>query len=93
MVYIIFIFILKKTGALMTIPFMSKRIVKPTLKDLEVLLLCNDADMPPEHSQLAEDTRAQINAMETGSVGLGKKQVHNALELEKNCNFKSAKRQ
>ena len=70
MVYIIFIF--KKTGALMTIPFMSKRIVKPTLKDLEVLLLCNDADMPPEHSQLAEDTRAQINAMETGSVGLGK---------------------
>ena len=56
----------------MTIPFMSKRIVKPTLKDLEVLLNCNDSDMPPEHNQLAEDTRAQINPMETGSVGLGK---------------------
>ena len=56
----------------MTIPFMSKRIVKPTLKDLEVLLNCNDSDMPPEHNQLAEVTRAQINPMETGSVGLGK---------------------
>ena len=67
-----FSFSLKKIGALMTIPFMSKRIVKPTLKDLEVLLNCNDSDMPPEHSQLSEDTRAQINPMETGSVGLGK---------------------
>ena len=47
-------FRLAQDGALMTIPFMTKRIVKPTLKDLEVLLLCNDVDMPPEHSELGE---------------------------------------
>ena len=49
---------------------MTKRIVKPTLKDLEVLLLCNDVDMPPEHTELDEATRAQINEIDTGSVAL-----------------------
>ena len=47
-------FRLAQDGALMTIPFMTKRIVKPTLKDLEVLLLCNDVDMPPEHNELGK---------------------------------------
>ena len=63
-------FRLAQEGALMTIPFMTKRIVKPTLKDLEVLLLCNDVDMPPEHTELDEATRAQINEIDTGSVAL-----------------------
>ena len=52
----------------MTIPFMSKRIVKPTSKDLEILLLCNDMEKPPDHEQLDQATRDQINEMETGEI-------------------------
>ena len=54
----------------MTIPFMSKRMIRPTVKDLEVLLLCNDVEKPPEHSQLDPETREQIDQMDTGSVAL-----------------------
>ena len=57
---------LAQEGALMTIPFMSKRIVKPTSKDLEILLLCNDMEKPPDHEELDQATRDQINEMETG---------------------------
>jgi len=63
-------FRLAQEGALMTIPFMSRRIVKPTLKDLEVLLLCNDVERPPDHEQLAQSTRDQIDKLDTGSVAL-----------------------
>ena len=63
-------FRLAQEGALMTIPFMSRRIIKPTLKDLEVLLLCNDVEPPPDHEKLAQSTRDQIDQLDTGSVAL-----------------------
>lgn len=54
----------------MTIPFMSKRIIHPTLKDLEVLLQSSDTDLPPGHEELDEDTKKQIDEVDTGSVAL-----------------------
>lgn len=63
-------FRLAQEGALMTIPFMSKRIIKPTLKDLEVLLQSSDTEMPPSHEELDQSTRDQINKVDTGSVAL-----------------------
>ena len=36
----------------MTIPFLGKRILRPTVEDLEVLLLSSDVEMPPSHGKL-----------------------------------------
>ena len=54
----------------MTIPFMTKRVVHPTLKDLEVLLLSSDVEKPPNHEELSEGIRSQINNLDTGSLAL-----------------------
>jgi tRNA (cytosine34-C5)-methyltransferase len=63
-------FRLAQEGSLMTIPFMAKRIVRPTKKDLEVLLVSSDVERPPEHNQLDDDTKKQIENLDTGSVAL-----------------------
>lgn len=54
----------------MTIPFMTKRIIRPTRKDLEVLLMSSDIEKPPEHDQLDAETQKQIVGVDTGSVAL-----------------------
>ena len=36
----------------MTIPFLGKRILRPSVEDLEVLLLSSDVEMPPSHGKL-----------------------------------------
>ena len=54
----------------MTIPFMSKRIIHPTLKDLEVLLLSSDVDKPPSHDELSDEIRSQFDKLDTGSLAL-----------------------
>ena len=43
---------LAQEGSLMTIPFMTKRTIRPSVKDLEILLLSSDTEMPPSHDQL-----------------------------------------
>jgi len=45
-------FRLAQEGSLMTICFMNKRIIKPTKKDLDILLQCKDSDNPPTHEEL-----------------------------------------
>ena len=54
----------------MTIPFMTKRIIRPTRNDLEVLLMSSDIEKPPEHDQLDPETRKQLVGVDTGSVAL-----------------------
>ena len=43
---------LAQEGSLMTIPFLGKRILRPSVEDLEVLLLSSDVEMPPSHGKL-----------------------------------------
>jgi len=61
-------FRLAQEGALMTIPFLSKRIIYPTKKDLQTLLLSSDIDHPPRLTDMEPHTLQQLNALETGSV-------------------------
>ncbi len=63
-------FRLAQEGALMTIPFLSKRAVNVTKQDLEVLLESSDVDLPPEHQTMSEATREQLNSLDTGSIAL-----------------------
>ena len=59
---------LAQEGALMTIPFLGKRMVYPTKKDLQTLLLSSDIDHPPLLTEMEPDTIRQLEALETGSV-------------------------
>ena len=59
---------LAQEGALMTIPFLGKRIIYPTKKDLQTLLLCSDIDHPPSLTEMEPETLSQLNALDTGSV-------------------------
>jgi len=61
-------FRLAQEGALMTIPFLGKRIIYPTKKDLQTLLLCSDIDHPPSLTEMEPETLSQLNALDTGSV-------------------------
>merc|ERR1712141_409771 len=61
-------FRLAQEGALMTIPFLGKRMVYPTKKDLQTLLLSSDIDHPPLLTEMEPDTIRQLEALETGSV-------------------------
>ena len=44
----------------MTIPFMTKRILRPSVKDLEILLLSSDVEMPPSHDKLVSTTSEYV---------------------------------
>ena len=59
---------LAQEGALMTIPFLGKRMIYPTKKDLQTLLLSSDIDHPPLLTEMEPDTIRQLEALETGSV-------------------------
>ena len=62
---------LAQEGAQMTIPFMgTKRIVRPTRADMQVLLLKNDIELPPDIDEMEEATREQLHALTTGSIAL-----------------------
>ena len=62
---------LAQEGAQMTIPFMgTKRIVRPTRADMQVLLLKNDIELPPDIDEMEEATREQLHALPTGSIAL-----------------------
>ena len=63
-----FFFRLAQEGALMTIPFLGSRIVYPTKKDIQTLLLSSDIDHPPSLTEMEPQTFDQLNALETGSV-------------------------
>ena len=52
----------------MTIPFLGKRKVYPTKKDLEKLLQCSDIDHPPSLAEMEQPTLNQLNELDTGSV-------------------------
>ena len=52
----------------MTIPFLGKRIIYPTKKDLQTLLLCSDIDHPPSLTEMEPETLKQLTALDTGSV-------------------------
>ena len=65
---LISIFRLAQEGALMTIPFLGKRIIYPTKKDLQTLLLCSDIDHPPSLTEMEPETLKQLEALDTGSV-------------------------
>lgn len=45
-------------------------IIKPTLKDLIILLDRNDEDMPPQLAELESSTQQQLDSITTGSVAL-----------------------
>ena len=59
---------LAQEGALMTIPFLGRRIIYPTKKDLQTLLLCSDIDHPPSLTEMEPETLNQLTALDTGSV-------------------------
>ena len=54
----------------MTIPFISKRIVRPTRVDLVTMLTSDDVEKPPETANLDPKTQEQLNGMPTGSIAL-----------------------
>jgi len=64
------IYRLAQEGAQMTIPFMKKRIVHPQREDVQVLLLKNDIEMPPDITEMAKSTQEQLQALDTGSIAL-----------------------
>merc|ERR1719495_1547496 len=61
---------LAQEGAQVTIPFLTKRIIRPTRNDMQVLLLKNDIELPPDLTEMEESTQAQLNALNTGSIAL-----------------------
>lgn len=61
-------FRLAQEGSLMTIPFMSKRIVRPTKADLEALLVTNDVEPPKQLIEMDEKTQEQMAELPTGAV-------------------------
>jgi len=63
-------FRLAQEGALMTIPFISKRKIYPTRDDLEILLNNSDIDKPPEITDFSEEFQKSISDVETGSVAM-----------------------
>ena len=72
----------------MTIPFLEKRIIYPTKKDLQTLLLSSDMDHPPSLTEMEPHTLQQLNALETGSVAFiyeeGKKGMYKAQKYSPN---------
>merc|ERR1712088_1259041 len=56
-------FRLAQEGALMTIPFLGKRMIYPTKKDLQTLLLSSDIDHPPLLTEMEPDTIRQLEAV------------------------------
>ena len=54
----------------MTIPFVSKRVIRPTRADLTALLTSDDVEKPPETAALDPATQTQLNAIPTGSIAL-----------------------
>ena len=61
-------FRLAQEGALMTIPFLGKRIIRPTKKDLQVMLVKSDIEHPPALTEMEPSTQEQLNALDTGSI-------------------------
>ena len=61
-------FRLAQEGALMTIPFLNKRIIHLTKKDLQVMLVHCDIDSPPPITDMEKETQQQLNSLDTGSV-------------------------
>ncbi|CAB4062185.1 NSUN2 [Lepeophtheirus salmonis] len=78
------LFRLAQEGARMTLPFLGKRLVFVTNKDLEVLLFSEDVDKPPEITLFDEKTQNQFNKLDTGSVGFIFKSTddHEQLRIE-----------
>ena len=67
----------------MTIPFMKKRIVHPQREDMQVLLLKNDIEMPPDITEMAKSTQEQLQALDTGSIALVYEELDGKTDLQK----------
>merc|ERR1719245_2858449 len=55
---------------MVTIPFLKKRIVRPTAADLELLLSTNDVEPPKQLEEMDAETQRQLAELNTGSVAL-----------------------
>ena len=68
----------------MTIPFLGRRIVYPTKKDLETLLLCSDIDHPPSLTEMEATTLNQLMELDTGSVAFIYQEGKTGIEFMQN---------
>eukprot|EP00090_Calanus_glacialis_P007336 TRINITY_DN15781_c0_g1_i1.p1 TRINITY_DN15781_c0_g1~~TRINITY_DN15781_c0_g1_i1.p1 ORF type:complete len:704 (-),score=298.23 TRINITY_DN15781_c0_g1_i1:55-2166(-) len=55
-------------GALSTVPFIGARMLHPAREDMEMMLLSEDQDKPPEITKMSEKFRDELEKTETGSV-------------------------
>jgi len=55
-------------GALSIIPFIGARTLHPTRDDMEIMLLFEDTEAPPEIANMSDKFREELNKTETGSV-------------------------
>jgi len=55
-------------GSLSTTPFINARILHPTREDMEMMLLSEDSDTPPEIVKMSDKFRQELDNTETGSV-------------------------
>ena len=72
---------LAQEGALMTIPFMGRRIVHTTRDDFGKLLSFSDFDNPPSISILDQETQDVVHSLPTGSIALVYDQTRNGTIL------------
>jgi len=55
-------------GSLSTTPFINARTLHPTREDMEMMLLSEDSDTPPEIVKMSDKFRQELDNTETGSV-------------------------
>ena len=55
-------------GALSTVPFIGARMLHPAREDMEMMLLSEDQDTPPEITRMSDKFREELEKTETGSV-------------------------
>jgi tRNA (cytosine34-C5)-methyltransferase len=61
---------LAQEGSMMTLPFVNSKIIKPTLKDLELLLNKDDEELPNQINVMEKQTQEQLDKLDTGSIAL-----------------------
>jgi len=69
-------------GALSTIPFIKNRVLRPGKEDLVRILQSSEIERPPEVRQFTETFRAQLEAIETGSVAYVYTEADTGMSIE-----------
>jgi len=76
------VFRLAQEGALSTLPFVTKRVVRPDRADTVRILQSSDYDRPPDISQFSAGFVAQLEALPTGCIAFIYRDTETGVEVE-----------